>query len=462
MKHLFSFLFCLITTISFSQAIGNGGFEYWNSSTTDMPVYYPQNSNPTALILGLPANTLKIADPQQGTYAIQLNTVANATDTLLSYITNGDPGTGAGGIPYNQHPVTLTGYYKSNIMPGDTGFILVIFKEAGVVLSYDGFAFYGVQNAYTPFSIALTIPALANPDSIVFAAASSNAFIGSGIPGSMLQLDNLTFTGVASQPIMMNGSFENWTSVNTSRPIQWSTAGDIVNLTTDAHSGSYALTLNTFAAGPNYPSPSYASNGYFPPNAAPAGGRPYSLMTDTLFGWYKFIPAGIDSATIAIETTFQGTSVGGNFMALAPASVYTFFAMPFSSFSTPDTLRLLMASSFDDINPSNIGSVFKLDDLYLKSSLTGTGPEISWNTFGKVSVYPNPSNEDCWIEFDNNGNSPLVMTITDELGKTISETIITEAGHQQQHIDTSVLAKGSYILTLTQDGKRTNRKIVVQ
>jgi hypothetical protein len=463
MKHLLLFVFTLFLSIaSHAQAIGNGGFEYWNPSSTDMPVYYPQNSNTTTLALGLPANALKVADPQQGAFAIQLNTVANANDTMFGYIVNGDPATGEGGIPYNQHPVTLTGYYKSNVMSGDTAFLVILFKEAGVVVSYDGFAFTGVHSTYTPFTVTLTIPALANPDSIVFAAASSNAFVSNGIPGSMLQLDNLLFTGTATQPAMMNGSFENWTSVNTSRPIQWETVGDYANLTTDAHSGSYALMLNTFAPGPNFASPSYATNGHFPPNQGPVGGRPYSLVVDTLYGWYKYIPVGTDSATIGVQTSLVGFPVGGAFTALPPASVYTFFALPFASATNPDTLMVIMSSSSNDVYPSNVGSVFKLDDLYLASSPTSTGPEISWNTFGKIALYPNPSNVECWMEFDNNSDSPLIMRITDELGKVVSEISINETGHQRQRIDTSVLAKGSYIITITQDGKQTSRKLFVQ
>lgn len=461
MKHFFLFAFALISFAANSQAVANGGFEYWNNASTDMPDYYPQNSNPIAMMVGLPANTLKVPDPQQGTFAIRLNTIANANDTMFGFIVNGDPTTGEGGIPYNQHPLTLTGYYKSNVMPGDTAFAVILFKEAGVVVSYDAIAFTGMHNTYTPFTITLTIPSLANPDSIVFAAASSNAFNTNGIPGSMLQLDNLVFTGVATQPAMMNGSFENWNSVNTSRPLQWTTVGDLVNLTTDAHGGSYALQLTTFPYGPADPSPSYASNGHFPSNQGPVGGRPYSLVVDTLFGWYKYIPTGTDSATIGVQTSLVGFPVGGAFIGLPPASNYTFFALPFASATNPDTLLLIMSSSFDDMNPSDIGSVFKVDDLYLSSSPTGITPAISWNTFGKVALFPNPSNIACWLEFDNNENEPVVMTITDELGKTVSEISINETGHHRQLIDTSVLAKGSYIITLSQDGKRTSRKLFV-
>jgi hypothetical protein len=462
MKNFLLAVTSLFSIAANSQAIGNGGFEYWNGSSTDMPAYYMQNSNTSALTLGLPANVLKVADPQQGALAIQLNTVANATDTLFGYIANGDPTTGQGGIPYNQHPVSLTGYYKSNMMPGDTAILLIIFKEAGVILSFDGIGFTGVHAAYTSFNIVLNIPALASPDSIVLVAVSTNAFVTNGIPGSMLQLDNLTFTGVSSQPLMMNGSFENWSTINTSRPIQWEQVGDFTCITTDAHSGSYALMLNSFEPAPGVPSPSYAANGHFPPNQGPVGGRPYSLVTDTLCGWYKFIPNGIDSATIGVQASLVNNVVGGAFTALPPASVYTFFSLPFSCATNPDTLLVVMSSSYADIYPSNIGSVFKLDDLYLKSSPLSTGPEISWNTFGKVSLYPNPSNVECWMEFDNNGNAPVIMVITDELGKIVSEITITETGHQRQQIDTSSFAKGSYVITLIQNGKSTNRKLFVQ
>jgi hypothetical protein len=444
-----------------AQAIANGGFESWNASSTDMLNYYPQTSNPQALSMNLPANALKVADPQQGALALQLNTVANATDTMFGFITNGDPTTGQGGIPYAQHPITLTGYYKSNVMPGDTALLLIMFKEAGIVLSLDGMAFTGVHNTYTSFSVALTIPAISNPDSIVFAAVSSNAFVNNGIPGSMLQLDNLTFTGVASQPALMNGSFESWTTVNTSRPIQWSVAGDIAYQTPDAHSGNYAIMLNTFPAAPGFPSPSYLTNGFFPPNQGPVGGRPYSLTNDTLCFWYKFIPAGTDSATVALQTSAMGNPVGGAGMALPPASAYTFYQLPFSSFSAPDTLLIVFASSYNDVNMSNIGSVLKIDDVYLKSSLLAV-PEISWNTFGKVTLYPNPSETDAYISFDNNSENEVTMTISDVTGKTISEIIISGSGHHNEHLDVSTMSKGNYTVTLSRDGKRVSRKLIVE
>ncbi len=462
MKHKLLFSISLFVVVAMNaQTIPNSGFEFWNASSMDNPMYYPQTSNPQALQLGLPQNALKVTDPQQGTLAIKLNTVSDATDTLFGYFINGDPSTGAGGIPYNQHPITLTGYYKSNVMVGDTAIFVVEFKQAGVVVSLDAFAFTGVHSTYTAFTVTLTIPALATPDTVIIGAASSNAFNTNGIPGSMLQLDNLTFTGVSSQPTMMNGSFENWITSNTSKPQNWATAGDIVFQTTDVHSGSFAVQMNTISYGGPYVSPSYICNGTFPPNYGPQGGRPYSLMTDTLCGWYKFAPVGVDSATVYISATQNTAVVGGAVLGLPAAATYTFFSIPFSSFSQPDTLLVLFASSYGNTLPSNVGSVLKVDDIYLKSSAVGI-PVLNWNVFGKVQLYPNPSNVDCWMEFDNNENAPIIMTVTDELGKVVSENIITESGHHREHIDTSVLEKGVYVVTLSQNGKHTARKLFVE
>ena len=120
----------------------------------------------------------------------------------------------------------------------------------------------------------------------------------------------------------------------------------------------------------------------------------------------------------------------------------------------------MIASSSNNTTLSNVGSVLKIDDLYLKSSQVGI-TELSWNIFGMVKLYPNPSNVNCWIEFDNTKNAPVVMTITDGLGKVISEISVEETGHQRQHIDTSVLNKGCYLVTLTQNGKSTCRPLLV-
>jgi hypothetical protein len=461
MKHLLLFAASLLTVpVLHAQTVPNGGFENWNTLTYENPQYYI-SSNSDVFRMNLPSNVTKVTDPQQGTFALRMETVSNGTDTMFGYFVNGDPASTEGGIPYTQHPITLTGYYKCNVMPGDTALVVVVFKQGGVVLSEDIAIFTGSQSAYTQFTVPLTIPPLSNPDTVIIGGASSNAFSVQGIPGSMLQLDNLSFTGVTSQPSMMNGSFENWDPVNLHFPAQWGVGGDTIYRTTDAHSGTFALQLNTIQYDPFNAGPSFATNGTATLNSGPDGGRPYTLLNDTLHGWYKYTPNGIDSATLFIAATNNGTMVGGGVLALPPAASYTSFTLPFSSFTQPDTLIVVFVSSYNNTTLNNAGSILKVDDVYLSSSPVGT-PEIQWNAFGRVALYPNPASGACWLEWSNNGNSPVTIMITDELGRIVSEESVSEYGAQRKQVDVSGMESGVYFVTLSQDGKRISRKLIVK
>ncbi|MBI3509590.1 MAG: T9SS type A sorting domain-containing protein [Bacteroidetes bacterium] len=461
MKKLLLFLsVSFLSAATFAQTIPNGGFENWNTSSYEDPMYYWMTSNQNNILRGLPVNANKVPDPQAGTYAIQLTTVSNATDTSFGYFINGDPNTLAGGIPYSQHPVTLTGYYKSNIPAGDTGIILVIFKQAGSAVSFDAGQFYGVHNTYTPFTVTLNIPGFATPDSVIIGAASSNAFVFNGIPGSMLQIDNIYFTGVVSQPTQLNGSFENWISRSMYTPVSWAVGGDTIYRSTSAHSGTYCLQLNNISSGGPNTGFGVATTGQLT-NMGPVGGRPYTLMQDTLVGWYKFLPAGIDSATVWINCTNNASGVGGAYVGLPPAAVWTSFSIPFSSFSAPDTLGLTFASVFGNADSTNTGSILYVDDVELKSSLLSTGTE--WNKFGLVKLYPNPASNVAWIEFENNNPSnEIILSITDASGRKVHEENISSTGQQRIAIDLQNFASGVYSVSLEQNGQRTVRRLIVQ
>ncbi len=462
MKHPLLLASSLFTaTLLNAQTVPNGGFENWNTLTYENPQHYLHTSNNDIIYSSLPYNALKVTDPQQGTYAIRLETIANANDTMFGYFINGDPDNGNGGIPYAQHPVTLSGYYKCNVMATDTAFLLVIFKQGGVVISTDIQVFTGSQSAYTQFTLPLTIPPLANPDTVIVGAASSNAFSNNMVVGSMLQLDNLVFNGATSQPALLNGSFENWTPVDRYLPAQWGVGGDTSYRTTDAHAGSYALELTTIQYDAMNVGPSFATNGTATLFQGPDGGRPYTLMNDTLRGWYKYTPNGVDSATIYISTTNNGNMVGGAVLGLPPAASYTQFSVPFSSFTQPDTMIVVFVSSYADVNMNNAGSILKVDDVYLTSSPLGT-PEVQWNTFGLVKLYPNPASGACFLEWNNSGNSAVTITITDELGRIVSEEAAAGFGAQRKQVDISGMESGVYFVTLSQDGKRVSRKLIVE
>ena len=441
-----------------AQTIPNGGFENWTPSSYNDPLYY-QTSNTQNMLMMLPANVTRVTDPQQGTYALRMTTVTNGQDTSFGYCINGDPNTFNGGIPYNQRPVTLTGYYKCNIPAGDTGIILVIFKQGGVPVSFDGGIFTGTHNVYTPFSVTLNIPISVTPDSVIVGAASSNAYSSQGIPGSMLQIDNLVFGGVPSQPAQLNGSFENWVPRTEYLPTGWTTIGDTAYRSTNAHSGTYCLRLANVSFGGSNILPGVASTGQLPPNSPPVGGRPYSQMIDTLTGWYKFTPTGTDSATVFISCTNNGNPVGGQMTGLPPAATWTYFSVPFMCFAAPDTLQLTLAATYNNLDSTNGGNVLFVDDVQLKSSPLSTGPD--WNRFGLVKLFPNPSTEGSWLEW-NATSETTTIRILDETGRVVSEETVNGYGAQRFFIDTNTLAKGAYTVALVQENAQLLRRLIVQ
>jgi hypothetical protein len=443
-----------------AQTIPNGGFENWNAASFETPTNYNGSSNYDAIRKALPFNAGKVADPQQGSFAVQLQTVANSSDTMFGYFINGDPTSGAGGIPYSEHPVALTGFYKSNIPAGDTALILVFFKQGGTLVSMDFGKFTGVNSTYTPFTMTLSIPISANPDSVIIGAASSNAFTWQGIPGSMFQLDNISFTGVTSQPALLNGSFESWDPHTIYLPAQWAVDGDTIFRTTDAHSGTYALELKTYLSEDNFVNSEMATNGTMPPNSGPVGGQPYSQMNDTLYGWYKYTPAGTDNANILINLTQTGTNVGGGNLTLVPAPSYTFFQLPISASVQPDTMLIQFRSSSGNPSFSNVGSTLKVDDIYLQSSPL-TSP-FSWNALGPVQLSPNPAaGGSCLLEWSTRSAAPVTVTVADISGRIIS-CDVTAAGEKRFVIDTAVMSKGAYVVTLEQGGSRVSKKLVVE
>lgn len=459
-------LLTLFVTVSFSnlfsQAFTNGGFESWYSNVIMYPQYYYVNSNLNNINNGFPSNVLMVADPQAGSFAVQLTTVSNPSDTSFAYIANGDPGSGQGGIPYTLKPLTATGFYKCAIPAGDTALFLVMFKEAGTIISFDLYKFIGTQSTYAPFTLSLNIPALSNPDSVLIAAASSNAFIFNGIPGSMLQIDNISFTGVITQPANLNGSFENWSSQTIYKPSNWIAVGDTALRTTDKVSGSYAIKLTTMSYGGGGVGPSVLTNGNLAPGFMPSGGKPYTSTADTLVGMYKFIATGVDSATVWIELRSGGTPVGGNYVGLPPVAAYTPFSIPFSAGATPDTMLLVFASSFSNTSLSDVGSQLFLDDIYLKSQPLNTPSIANWNQFGLIKLFPNPAETFTTISWTSQSSEATKINLHDAAGKLVSQYSAVGTGFQSQTINLDGLQRGNYTVTISQNGVQQTRLLMVK
>jgi len=369
----------LASGLAFGQTIPNGGFENWTSTQYEEPTYYQTSNSSNNNGVQNPDNTIKTTDAYHGVYAIQLNTILINNDTSFAFFANGDPGQSppAGGLPYAEKPTGLRLYYKSNIVGTDSAIIVVMFKKAGASIGNYFYKIGASKTAYTLFNPTFSPALTVTPDTVVFASASSNAFIGKGTPGNMLQLDSISFTGVAQQPVNFNGDLELWQSHTVNNINNWTLndGGTGVTQTTDKYSGTYAIELSTTGpsfGGSNQVQPGNVITGTSVRNASPRGGHPYSNQIDTLVFYYKYIPADPnDSGYVSVNFSKNAVNMGGFQKKLGTAvGNYVKVMVPFNLAQAPDTSMVTIQSSWAQTWPypnSYVGSDLKVDNMYLTS-----------------------------------------------------------------------------------------------
>ena len=471
--YLFSIAFFLGASLHAQNAIPNGGFESWTSATYDYPPFYI-NSNLGAFFRTNSAfNVVKTTDAYHGNFAMQLTTNVGS-DTNFAYIinasnTNGNsPCQWSGGIPYNQKPTGLRGYYKNNVVAGDTASIVVAFKSAGACVGMYMMKFYGAHNTYTQFTIPFSPALSGTPDSMIFAAISSDVFDNIQKNGSMLQLDSLSFTGGVSQPANFNGDFEIWQSQTLSKPNNWyletDDQGDGIFQTTDMHAGTYAMELKTFSGNrgngnAKYPvaqgagiSTGYSANHCGGPNCQ-KGGNPFTNQIDTLAFYYKYVPSGNDTAEVSLNFKKNGVGVWSMGGPISASATYKYMEFPFNTGTPIDSVIVsFQSTSYKDTALGFIGSDLKLDDIHFKSQpFTGIK---KYDANASISVFPNPSNGTFTVSHVKTYDLVRVYNV---YGQEINAAITKDGADAHVQIDTP----GAYFIYINSSGKITSQKIIV-
>lgn len=417
-----------------AQSIPNNSFENWNVYAWMDPTGY-MSANDNYAFFGVAPSVTRVSPGQHGSYAVQMKSQVIGTDTVAGFVVDGNPnGTSVqGGIPYAQKPTGLRVYYKYSTTQKDTALILAFFKKSGTVIGEYIGKLSAQASSFTLASETFT-PALAiTPDTVVFGAAtSSNVFNnGRGRAGSVLTIDSVTFTGVTSQPALLNGDFETWTADTTLNLQNWLTNSyPSAERTTDAFAGKYALQLNTLGANQNQNSPQAgnADDGTLvvsskTGNDTVVGGYPYGLMVDTLMLSYKYAPADTaDRATVELQFKKSGVVTATVVSSLTAAASYSTVEVPFGLSTAPDSVITYLSSStytMTGIPNSYVGAVFKVDNIYLKSqaSTVGIAPIIA---DGNIKLYPNPATTSFTVDMSGFNGNLQSITVYDMTGKAIA------------------------------------------
>jgi hypothetical protein len=478
-------LFCLayFGVSAYGQnSVPNGTFENWTTGNFNIPQYYPYTSNISTYLKQAVFNVTRTIDAYHGSYAVQLATTTLPGDTAFAYFVNIIPGNNNpafwhGGMPYNQIPTGVKGYYKYNVATADSATMIIAFSHGGSNIRTYYFKIGGVNSSYKLFNFKFNPALSTTPDSVEFGAISCKFSPPMqqphGVAGSVLKLDSVYFTGVSSQPSQMNGDFELWQPQSINFPAQWyplspSDQGTGVYQTTDAVKGTFAVELKTFLGNQdNHPAAQGAaiSTGFYPTNCSGncslRGGYPFTNAKDTLIFFYKYAPFANDSAIVLLSFKKNGSIINMALAYLHASTTYQKKEIPFNIGINPDSVIVSFSSSDWRNNAlSFVGSDLKIDEIYFKSQAIISGINRMSAESGKIiSILPNPSNG----KFQIRGLATDVrrLEIYDALGKEVYS--ISEFKRQESHeIDLSRYPKGIYFVKIYDGAKTYTEKIVIK
>lgn len=423
MKKMLLVVYCALPMALFGQVIQNGGFESWNTQTVDMLDQW-QNSNLESMGKIGVSTAFKTTDSHAG-LAIKLVTTTVGTDTVAGYFANTEdnPLDGIGGQPFNGLPTAIHFFCKYSMVGNDSSVLVVIFKKNGIVLSQDFFLINSgpIQNTYVQKTFPLSLSSMA--DSVVVAVASSNMVSAQQNmrPGTTLYIDDITFSGAGAMPSIYNGDFEHWTTqtYNWLNWWNWSHEG-LVQKTADAHSGSSAVKIISAPSGGNINMGSISNFSRDQFTGIFDGGVPYTLMVDTLVGYYKYYNLSGDHAVIDILLKNNGVQVFYNgHLELNPVNQYTKFTIPLAPFMQPDTFRIEFdASSYPFLN-IGAGSEFYLDDVYLTSE---TSQGVNEHDPSSFNAWPNPVRDKLYVDCRTALPASTLFRVTTLDGKLLFES----------------------------------------
>lgn len=433
MKTAFLCSLLLITTIVVNAQTPNLDFENWTSSTHTVPngwftnnIYVPFSSISVLQVTGAANSGIRLV-VQNATASVP-GFVANTSAVNILSGQGGDSLSSALGIPTH-----LTGVCRYDLNSGDSARIYVVLKKNGTVLTRDSFFVKGTKTAYTSFSFPLSSMSVA-PDSIVFAAsAGSSSWAGGSRLGDYLELDELQLGSNTGTYPVPHGDFDTWPSVTEEIPTNWFTVGNVVK-TTDKYSGTYAIKLTTALEGGQLQRGTLISMEIM-----------LGSYTDTLEGYYKFIPGNSSDQGQITSAMWDGnpnTIPETITYTFDSTSTYTYFSVPLVNSISATSLFLNVYSSGN--SAAAVGSTLYLDKLSIKKG-KNTGVE-DINVADKTKVYPNPAKDVLQLLLSNRNEASII--ITDMMGATVLQTKST--GQQQLSIPLNHLHSGMYIYKIQQ------------
>lgn len=251
-----------------------------------------------------------------------------------------------------------------------------------------------------------------------------------------------------------NAGFEQWDTVLSAYyPTDWPLLGTtIMQRTTDAHSGNYALEVSVW---------------YYYTDTKAEQVAPINYRPEAFCGWYKYTDNIIKNQTTNLVTedtafasvyltkwnTVTNTSdtIGRGQIHLLGSNSYQHFTCPvtYTSAEMPDTVFISMDPSmmrnggtYFSTDSTGYNSYLKIDDLYLQRWATG----VTKLSGMEMKAWPNPASDVLNVVMSD--AKDMIYTITDLTGKVAVHSMLRNGSAR---INLSALPAGPYILSVYDD-----------
>ena len=269
-----------------------------------------------------------------------------------------------------------------------------------------------------------------------------------------------------------NGGFETW---NGTDPASWSTLNPITGAV-----GVYTATQGTPAPeGNSYlqltcsfnalfqqvlPAMALSSNYDFSSGSSNLGGFQYSSRPVYFNGDYKYSTptAGADQGFAGVlltkwnTTTNSRDTIGMGAAFFDNMSSWTAFSAPISYFlpDNPDTCLVILQASTAAATVD--GSAMSIDNLTLANTPTAVNELNAVNTF---NVFPNPAVDRLNLELSSfAAGTPIQIQVMDIVGNVV--TLETAYTNSRYTMNVSNLAKGAYVIRVSQNGVMHTQKFI--
>jgi len=455
-----SLILTIISSTAFAQLgqIENGDFESWTSeiiyeSPTDWQSSNTQEFQGTAVCS-------KSTTAQDGTYSTLLEVAVVGSDTLTGYVFHGTVGQQGpdGGIPYTTDFNSVRVQVQSNIVAGDSAFMLMMRFTGGTMVDMFAAPIAVTTNA-TWTQVDIPVSTMSQDELFIGFVMGS---VDDGVqpdPASWVLVDNVQLLNNGTPVVdLPNNSFESWEDTSVEEADDWYTLNPMLSAaglenavkTLDANSGSFAIEMTTLDLFGTDTMPSYISIGEIDFNAqgSPFIPSPYAASPTTFSGAYKYSPANGDQGGIQILFYEAGNVIGQHVeMFTSVQTTYQTFSSPLTITGTPDSIIFLANSG------SNPGSVLKLDDLEFSGGDVSVGEIISNDLF---SMYPNPASEVVTLNLESNSNYSFY--VYNVIGKLVDSRVNANGPTE---LNVSELPKGTYLIRISSGNKMFTEKLII-